>query len=474
MTTFSLSSSLDPSRLITWADQQSSNTSRLTAVARHLVRLFLILFREFKINELSLRSGALTYTILLSLVPMLAMSTAVVKGLGGGDQLRKAAYTYIETLERTSNTPNYDPEENTTSQQQGGISASGADLTRHLRSAADKLFDYVDRTNFATLGSIGVVGILLSVVLVLGHIESAMNAIWKVTAGRSILRKVSDYLTLLILMPISINVAFAAGAFLESPALASRMDHLIPFAWLQALLLKPVPILFIAVTFFAMYIFFPNTRVKTFPAIIGSTLAAVLWFIVQNIYINLQVGVAKYNAIYGSFATLPLFLVWMYLGWMFILAGAQVTFALQYIHSYRLKPLAASPSLKLSAAFDVMDLIYSCFSRREPLTEEQLASELPHYAQVMIEDVAEQLRSAGLFSRSENDGRLLPTMPSRQCTSQEIVLTILGSSTADTPGGMRSRRAIENAGQESGLGDLDPETPEKTYSSAEISNIETE
>jgi membrane protein len=259
---------------------------------------------------------------------------------------------------------------------------------------------------------------------------------------------VADYLTLLILMPISINVAFAAGAFLESPALASKMDHLIPFAWLQALLLKPIPILFIAVTFFAIYIFFPNTRVKTFPAIVGATLAAILWFVVQNIYINLQVGVAKYNAIYGSFATLPLFLVWMYLGWMFILAGAQATFALQNIHSYRLMPLIASPSLKLSAAFDIMDLLYNCFARRQPLTGDQLAGELPHYAPMLIEDVAEQLSSAGLLSRSESDGRLLPTMPSKQCTSQEVVLTILGSSTPDTPGGARSQKAIENAGLE--------------------------
>ncbi|MFW2367859.1 MAG: YihY/virulence factor BrkB family protein [Desulforhopalus sp.] len=441
-----LSGLLIPPSLITWADKQSSNTSRLTAAARYLVRLLIIVIREFRINELSLRSGALTYTILLSLVPMLAMSTAVVKGLGGGDQLRKAAYTYIDTLEKTSNTTYQITSEGDTTQQSQEVTSSGADLTNHLRSAADKLFDYVDRTNFATLGSFGVLGILLSVLLVLGHIESAMNAIWKVTAGRSILRKLADYLTLLVLMPISINVAFAAGAFLESPALASKMDNLIPVAWLQALLLKPVPIFFIAISFFAMYIFFPNTRVRPFPAILGSTLAAILWFIMQNIYINLQVGVAKYNAIYGSFATLPLFLVWMYLGWMFILAGAQAAFAMQNIHSYRLTPVLASPSLKLGAAFDIMDLIYSRFTNRQSLTNEHLASELPHYTQAVLEDVAEQLNSAGLFHKSESDGRLLPTMPGRDCTSKEIIQTIFGSAAADTPGGERSQKAIEKAG----------------------------
>ena len=116
-------------------------------------------------------------------------------------------------------------------------------LTSHLRSAVDMLFDYVDKTNFATLGTIGVVGILFSVLLMLGHIESAMNAIWKVSASRPILRKIADYLTLMILLPISINIAFAAIAFLKNPVLASKMNQLIPFPWLQSLLLKPVPIL---------------------------------------------------------------------------------------------------------------------------------------------------------------------------------------------------------------------------------------
>ncbi len=161
-----------------------------------------------------------------------------------------------------------------------------------------------------------------------------------------------------MLLPISINVAFAAGAFLKSPALALQMDRLIPFEWLQSLLLKPIPIFFISLTFYAMYIFFPNTRVKNLPAVVAALLAALIWFMVQNVYISLQLGVSNYNAIYGSFATLPLFILWMYLGWVFILTGAQLAYAFQNVKTYRLVPFSGSPSLKLGAAFDIMDHIY--------------------------------------------------------------------------------------------------------------------
>ncbi len=437
-----------PRSLKRWADKPLTNSSHFTSAMHYLLRILLITVSEFKKNELSLRSSALTYIILLSLVPMLAMSTAIVKGLGGGDQLRKAAYTYIESLETNNIFSITGPSNNFTMMATKPVDKND-NLTGHLRSAVDTLFDYVDRTNFATLGTFGVAGILLSVLLMLGHIESAMNAIWKVTASRPLLRKIADYLTLMVLLPISINLAFAASAFLKSPVLASKIDQLIPFSWLQSLLLKPVPILFITLTFFVMYIFFPNTRVKNIPALVGATLATFLWFMAQNIYITLQLGVANYNAIYGSFATLPLFLVWMYLGWIFILTGAQVAFAFQNIGTYRLVPFKGSPSLKLGAAFDIMDHIYSVFATREPVIRSKLVADLPHYSPLSINDALDELIKAGVVHLSQTDDRLLPISPLEEYDRQQIVNIVLGSDAPDTAGGILSRKAIEAAGAKS-------------------------
>ncbi|MDK9708393.1 MAG: YihY/virulence factor BrkB family protein [Desulforhopalus sp.] len=432
------------SRLQAWADRSHSTSFSGSGLWRVVVRLLLITATEFDKNALSMRSAALTYTVLLSLVPILAMSTAVVKGLGGGDQLRKAAHSYIDTLvERGGKSPGQT--QNSPLLTKTEVPEHPISLTSHLRSAVDQLFDYVDRTNFATLGTLGVVGILLSVILVLSFIEEAMNSIWRVASGRSLLRKIADYLTLLILLPISINVAFAASALLQSPAMIAKIDILLPFAWLQALLLKAIPVVIITLTFYIMYIFFPNTKVKTLPALVGATLAAVLWTAVQDIYISLQIGVANYNAIYGSFASLPLFLVWIYLGWLFILGGAQVAFACQHMTTYRFLPLAVVPSLKLGAAFDIMDRIVSAFTDARAIHSDKLASCLPDYDQAVISEVLAKLRQAGLVHVSQSDGRLLPASQVEGDLYRAIVVTIFGTNTTDTEGGAKSLQVMEAA-----------------------------
>ncbi len=426
-----------------------------------MLRLILITAAEFSNNSLSLRSAALTYTVLLSLVPILAMSTALVKGLGGDNQLRKAAYSYIETLTDRGGESTSQSKAITSLGEATPLSKNGGSLTDHLRSAVDQLFDYVDKTNFATLGSIGVVGILLSVILVLSYIEEAMNSIWKVAGGRSLLRKIADYLTLLILLPISINVAFAASAMLQSPALITKIDILIPFAWLQTLLLKALPVAIITLTFYVMYIFFPNTKVKTLPALLGAGLAAFFWTLVQDMYITLQIGVANYNAIYGSFATLPLFLVWIYLGWLFILTGAQVAYACQNIPSYRLLPLAAVPSLKLGAAFDIMDCIRSAFEGSRAITSDNLVDSLPHYQPAVVTEVMKKLQEAGLLHFSQTDNRLLPGSQGKGANYREVLTIILGTDTVDTSGGARSIRAMKAAAE--AIGDpLDSGSKEDT------------
>ncbi len=427
--------------LTCWAAGNPPSASFLQKNIRKLVRLILLTIKEFNANNLSLRSAALTYTVLLSLVPVLAMSTAVVKGLGGGDQLKKAAYAYIDTLETSSSSlkvPGFSPSPKETEPRGKGTKT----LTAHLRSAAGTLFDYVERTSFTTLGTVGMIGILLSVILVLNHIESAMNCIWKVDNGRPLLRKIADYLALLILMPVSINVAFTASAFLKNPALAAKMDLVIPFIWLQTLLLKLLPVFFIAFTLYIIYIFFPNTRVKTLPAVFGAILAALLWFTVQNIYITLQVGVAKYNAIYGSFATLPLFLVWMYLGWIFILTGAQVAYGVQNLETHTLLRKKVGPSLQLAAALDITDYIYKSFSENTAILSMDLYQRLPHYSRTVLKEVLSRLLDGGIIHRSSTTKQLLPAAPMDPSQSRKIIKAIFGSETPDTPGGQKSRQIM--------------------------------
>ncbi len=436
-----------PTQLLAWADSKPHNPAFLLKILHGLLRILLITFSEFKKNDLSLRASALTYTILLSLVPMLAMSTAVVKGLGGGDQLRKAAYSYVDTLDRknTPASPNYEipPQDS----QEPTSAPPSSTLTGHLKSALDKLFDYVDKTNFATLGTFGVLGMVLSVVLVFGNIEMAMNTIWNVESGRSVMRKIADYLALVVLMPISLNVGFAAGAIVTSEALLSKVAIFLPILWVQALILKLIPIFFLSLTLFVIYLFFPNTKVKTLPALTGALIAGFFWFEAQNIYIGLQIGVAKHNAIYGSFATLPLFLVWMYFGWVFILIGAQIAYSCQHRDSYQLLPTPTVPSLQLSAAFDIVSYVFTSFENAQPTSPEELHKHYSGYQSSLLYKTTELLISAGILHTMEETGHLMPSSPMEKAGHDKIIQAILGSSMTETEGGRESSLAIQAAGK---------------------------
>lgn len=428
-----------------WLDRPREPQRGAIPLLRYLLRLFYIIMQQFLQNTLSLRASALTYAVLLSMVPMLAMSTAVIKGLGGGNQLRDAAYSYLATLERADqlSTPEKQ-QENTTQETDSSELETPPTLVDHLRSGVDQLFDYVDRTNFATLGTLGVIGVLLSVILVFGNVESAMNCIWKVDSGRPILRKIADYLTLLVLLPLSINLAFAATAFIKNPKLSLTIDFYIPLDWIQTLLLQALPFFFITLSFYVMYIFFTNTKVKTIPGIIGASVAACCWLIIQSVYINMQIGVAKYNAIYGSFATFPLFLVWIHLSWLFILSGSQIAYAIQNEKKFHIVPLHPSPATRLSAAFDVMKQVYEGFAKGEKLERNKLICRLSQYHPEILFSTLKTLQKHELLGKTP-EGYYLPLSAIEQYDTSHVVEAIFGTKAPDTSGGRQSLLAIEAA-----------------------------
>lgn len=436
--------------LTNWADAPCDKTHFPLHILHTFIRILLITFKEFGKNELNIRASALTYTILLSLVPMLAMSTAVVKGLGGGNELKRVVYSYITTLEETTpltniGLPSAKPSPKTHGEGVDVIDQEdGLSITDQFRGVADQIFNYVDKTDFATLGTIGVLGVLLSAILVLSNIELSMNTIWHVSTGRSLLRKITDYLTFLILMPLSINFGFAANAVLKNDILLSKLAFFLQGPKMQTVLLLIVPLFFITLTLFLIYIFFPNTKVKPFNAFIGALIAGTLWFITQNIYIGLQIGVSKYNAIYGSFATLPLFLIWMFVSWVFILAGAQIAFACQRQKNYQLKNITYSPLEQLSAAIDILKATYNTYEKKASLTKQLLQYHCPQYSAELLFSSLDRLISAEIIAVTQK-GRLLPGCPPDRLKYQKIISSILGDSVPDTDGGKTSKALIKQA-----------------------------
>ena len=429
---------LSPSQLVAWADADHPHKPVYYRALHAFCRTFMLSAREFNKNELALRAAALTFTVMLSLVPILAMSTAVVKGLGGSDQLKEVVYSYLETLDDGRGSGSADVQDDGSGDDKRQFSS----YTQHLYSAVERIFDYVEKTNFTTLGTIGVAGLFLSVILVLGNIEMAMNAIWHVDSGRSVTRKISDYLALLILMPISLNIGLAANTVLTNESLLKKFSILLPMEWIQALVLKFIPVFFLSLTLYVIYLFFPNTRVKTVPALVGAVFAGFFWFEAQNLYLALQVGVSRYNAIYGSFATLPLFLIWLFLGWIFILLGAQIAYAYQNKGSLRLVQPKNPPSLRLAIAYDFLDYVQDRFLKEKPATIDDFCNRYPMYLPSLAEETFDQLKKHNLMHHADEQSSIMPSIPRERLDQDKIIGAILGSTYSDTSGGRRSRKIL--------------------------------
>lgn len=426
--------------LADFAFKLEPDANKVLAGLRGFLRILIIVFTEFRKTYIPLRASALTYTIVLSMVPMLAMSTAILKALGSDQQLKTAAYAFIAQLDgKPSTTPalSTDNPPPTTTGTEQSAPQDEAGLTDHLRNAVDIIFNYVNNTNFAAIGIFGVAGLLFSVILVLGSIESAMNAIWHSNTGRSLFRKIMDYLALIILLPITINLAFAGSAILESPKILGYIHTIIPSQWLLRTLLQILPFAFIVLTLFVMYLFFTTVRVKGYAAFIGAASAAVAWLVTQKIYISLQIGVAKSNAIYGSFATVPLFLIWVHLTWMFILLGATLAFAVQNQNNYAIKPSGESPQQALQQAFDILSVISRDFSNESKTTLESLSRALPAHSCKSLQKIVTQLVNGGLLYQHDEstDAFFSPAMPPTHFRVKKVVHIIIGDEDLEGSGG---------------------------------------
>jgi membrane protein len=239
----------------------------------------------------------------------------------------------------------------------------------------------LEQTRGGLIAGIGLLVLFWSVLKVLGHIEMAFNDIWEVKDNRSWGRKFSDYLAIMLIAPIFILMSGSATVFIttrvtqitQEVALLGVLSPLISF------LLKFIPYVLMWIVFTLLYIIMPNTRVSFKAGFLGGVVAGTLYQLAQGLYISFQIGAARYNAIYGSFAALPLFLLWLQISWWIVLFGAELSFANQNVDTYEYEP----DSLKISSGFkklltlQVVHLLIKKFANGDkPLTDSQISDQL--------------------------------------------------------------------------------------------------
>jgi membrane protein len=312
---------------------------------------------NFANNNDLLWASALTYTMTLSIVPILALVFSVLKGLGGTDRIAPLIQNYL---------------------------ALGNTET------AENLMHLVGNVNAATLSSVGGAALLVTVISTLGTIENAFNTIWQVPAGRNYLRKFTDYLSVVFTLPLILVAALTLTASFSHRLRAGQTLSMV------------LPSLILWVGFFFLFIFFPHTRVRWRAAALGSFVTAVLFQFAQWAYVHFWVGMSTYKAIYGALATIPVLLLWIYLGWTIVLFGVEICFAAQRgTTRYEILPRSLNFT-RYAALLALLRLGERLTDRKMTVTQETLASEL-RVPPAEIGPLIEGLKQSGLVIESGGD-----------------------------------------------------------------------
>ena len=376
-------------RLYRWFSEEiwrldTSPRGLAARTGRRIGRLGFLTASGFHGDRCLVRASALTYTTVLSLVPLLAVCFSVLKGLGWYEEFRQETLkTWLDQLA---------PE-----------SAGGStDFAQGLRAGIENVLGLVDRTDLRGLQAIGLVLVIWAVIRLLGTIEASFNDIWGARRSRSFLRKLTDYLAIVFVAPILLVVGGAVSAAVrKSEGALFGVDLSEAAGWL----LRFAPLFLSWLAFSFVYAALPNTRTRIRASLIGGFVAAVAWQAALALHVEFQLGVARYNAIYSTFAALPIFLIWVQLSWAIVLFGAEVAYAVQHEGEFRriVGWREPSPSERARLVVRVAARLAQAFVEdTAPRSEGDLARELG-VPSTPVDDALEVLAAAGLAAASEED-----------------------------------------------------------------------
>jgi membrane protein len=388
------------------------------------LQMFYLAGRNSLTDRVPFQANALTFISLLALVPALAISFSVAKGLGFSRALR----TFLIENE----------------------------FLRSQQEVLQQILEYVQNTQVGTLGAVGVVFLVIALVLTISTMEETFNRIWNVPTQRSWLRKFTDYLSVLVICPLLILGATGAWAAFSSNEVVRWLLDVTAAEQAAQWLPNLGPLLLITAAFIFVYLFLPNTKVPLSSAAVAGVTAALLWYLVQYIYIAFQVGVARYNAIYGGFASLPLFMIWLQVSWTVVLFGGQLSHAHHICTRGPLPRFLARPltqSQRESLALAVMYRMAVRFRRGgRPYSQDELAREL-NAMQRELKVVLDELDEGGLLSESGVEGLVQPARSLDAVSVADVVQAMRGGGPDHLPeprdqGEEKLRRLLARAREE--------------------------
>jgi len=350
--------------------------SDLPAVKRicyMVLKTAMLTIRFFTTKRVVNQASALTYSTLLAIVPILAVVFAIARGFGYNK--------YIEVWFRDA-------------------FSSQPQVSEVIIGFVNS---YLVHTKSGIFLGVGLIFMLYTVMMLVNNIEVTFNEIWQVKKKRSIFRTITDYLAMFFLFPILIVISSGISLFLAT--MADSMAGFQLLGWAVKGLIDLSPYILMSLMFIGLYVFMPNTHVKVKNAIVPGILAGIAMQLVQFFYIHSQIWVTGYNAIYGSFAALPLFMLWVQISWTICLFGAELTYTSQNLdyYDYDAKTDDISHRYQLMLAALLMSHVCSRFAEgKSALTADDLRSRTGLPIRI-VNDLLYKLMEAGLLIEVSSD-----------------------------------------------------------------------
>ncbi len=374
-------------------------------------RILYLVFKGFKDDECPLHASALTFSTLMSIVPILAISLAVVRGFGDADTLEKWVTGSVSRWSES-----FEPVESAGTAVESGAEAKSAmtgetdyRMGPAIEQLIDDMFKKVENISFTALGSVGLVLLIWMVVQVLGRVESSFNRVWAASGGRPVWRKITDYLSVLLILPVLVTAASSLPIVdlisrVTGREIAETIGVLLESPFLRGLTVFGMT----SLSFTFLLMFMPNTKVRLISGLAGGIVTALLFLLWLKLCATFQVAVGRYGNIYGSFAVVPILLAWVHVSWEIVLFGAEVGFAVQNVGTYRMEQGARQASIHakvLMALTLVRDIARSMIRKEDVFDVSAYARE--HKVPVrFLSDVLKELEDASLLGQlSDRTGR---------------------------------------------------------------------
>jgi len=457
-------------------DIEITSLTRMRAAGVKALRVVFMVFRGFRKDECPLYASSLTFSTLMAIVPILAFSLALARGLGGAETAKnKIRHGIAEWTQRfgqesvVTNAADSAAEPSAPAPPEGidtgaeGEATEEVDpqmLAAQINDLVEQAFEKVENISFAGLGAVGLTVLLWMVISVLGRVENAFNRVWGVAVGRSLWRKFTDYLSVLFILPLlaiaasSMPAADFSRRFLPEAAATS-----VGVFFESAALKDLTVILMTTLCFCFMIMFMPNTKVRARAGLAGGFVTALLFIGWLTVCAALQVGAARMGKIYGSFAIVPILLMWVNISWQIILFGSEVSFAVQNCATYRMEGGARSASARSRILLALSVVAEAC----RAMEGKGAGFDVGAYAADkrvpvrLLNSVVDELLQAGFLGElSDKSGHYVLVRTPSRLRVQEVIDAVLGTGVEPAKLGLESidpridevlRKAEEGIGQ---------------------------